>query len=285
MRFLLTPNTQREDALAYTRALAPTLCAAGHTPLLLPETAALGDWPGAAVWDGNQDPDMLLIAGGDGTLIKFVRDVGRFAVPVFGVNFGHLGYLTSCEPAQADEALRAILSGHYTIEARSLLRGRVVDKGGRQKAAFWALNEADICRGGLARALRLELTIGGSFVRSLSADGLIVSTPTGSTAYNFSAGGPVLMPTLDCMAVTPVCPHAALDCSIVASGQDAICVRVRIPQPEEGATPLLVADGCEKYPLDDGDEVQLEKAPETVRLVKTGEENFYAKLQRKLSEG
>lgn len=284
MRFLITPNNLRADALRYARALADFLRDAGHLPLVLPETAARPGWQGVDVWDGGASPDMLLIAGGDGTLLKIVRDVGRCDIPVWGVNFGHLGYLTECEPDQADEALRRILAGQYTLEHRVLLRGQVQDAVGASRASFWALNEANICRGAMARAMRLELAVSGSFVRQLAADGLIVATPTGSTAYNFSAGGPILLPTMDCFAITPVCPHAALGCAIVASGQDRIQVKVRIPQPEDGAQPLLVVDGCEKIPLADGDVVLLEKAPQTIRLVKTRTENFYAKLQKKLAE-
>lgn len=284
MRFLITPNNLRADALRYARTLADVLRDAGHLPLVLPETAARPGWQGVDVWDGGASPDMLLIAGGDGTLLKIVRDVGRCDIPVWGVNFGHLGYLTECEPDQADEALRRILAGQYTLEHRVLLRGQVQDAAGASRASFWALNEANICRGAMARAMRLELAVSGSFVRQLAADGLIVATPTGSTAYNFSAGGPILLPTMDCFAITPVCPHAALGCAIVASGQDRIQVKVRIPQPEDGAQPLLVVDGCEKIPLADGDVVLLEKAPQTIRLVKTRTENFYAKLQKKLAE-
>ena len=284
MRFLITPNNLRADALQYARTLAQTLRSGGHTPYVLPETAACPGWQAAPVWDGCAPLDMLLIVGGVGTLLKNIRDVGRYDIPVWGVNFGHLGYLTECEPAEADAAIGRILRGEYTTEERVLLQGQVFS-GGQPGARFLAVNEANICRGAMARALRLELSVSGSFVRSLSADGLIISTPTGSTAYNFSAGGPILLPTMDCFAITPVCPHAALGCAIVASGRDYISVRVHIPQEEEGAPPLLVADGCEKFTLRDGDEIRMRRADVTLKTVKTREQNFYAKLQRKLAEG
>ena len=283
MRFLITPNIQRPDALAFARQLADTLTASGHTALVPAATAALPGWQGVSVWDGSA-PDMLMTAGGDGTMLKFIREANCWDVPVWGVNFGHIGYLTECEPAEAAESLRRILAGEYTAEQRILLAGELAGADGQVRCRFVAVNEANIFRGAMTRALQLELAINGGFVRSLSADGMIVSTPTGSTAYNFSAGGPVLMPAMDCFAVTPVCPYAALACAIVTSGSDRIRIRVNIPQPEPDAPPLLVIDSCEKYLLRDGDEIRLYKAPCTLRTVKTQERNFYTKLHRKLAE-
>lgn len=283
MRFLITPNGLRSDALCFAQNLAAQLAAAGHTPLVPADTAALPGWEQAQPWVGG-DFDMLMIAGGDGTMLKFIRETGCWDVPVWGVNFGHIGYLTECEPPQAAESLERILAGNYTTEQRILLAGELADREGRVRARFLAVNEANIFRGAMARALQLELAINDSFVRRYAADGVIVSTPTGSTAYSFSAGGPILMPTMDCFAVTPVCPYASLASAIVTSGSDRIRVTVHVPQPEPDAPPLLIIDSYEKYALRDGDEIRLYKAPCTLRTVKTREWNFYAKLQQKLAE-
>ncbi len=285
MRFLITPHNLRQDAVGYARQLADTLLAGGHTPLILPETAALPGWQDLEVYTGAGALDMMLIAGGDGTLLKNIREVGRYDIPVWGVNFGHLGYLTECEPAEAPEAIANILAGRYVTEERIFLVGEVTGADGVCRASFLAHNEANICRGAMTRALRMELAVSGSSLRTLAADGLIVATPTGSTAYNFSAGGPILLPTMDSFAITPVCPHAALDCAIVTAGSDTIQVTVRIAQAEEDAQPLLVADGCQKILLHDGDVVTMRRADQRLRTVKTREQNFYAKLQRKLAEG
>ncbi len=284
MHFLITPNDLRPEALHFARQLADVLRAAGHTATAPAATAALPGWEDVPVWDGSA-PDMLMIAGGDGTMLKFIREAGCWDIPVWGVNFGHVGYLTECEPAQAQTSLQRILTGAYTTERRILLAGEIVGADGEARHSFLAVNEANVFRGAMARALQLELAVNGSFVRSHAADGLIVSTPTGSTAYNFSAGGPILMPTMDCFAVTPVCPYAALACAIVTSGSDRISVRVRVPQPESEAPPLLIIDSCEKYTLRDGDEIRLYRSERTLRTVKTREQNFYAKLQQKLAEG
>lgn len=283
MRFLITPNVLRPDALRFANGLAARLTEAGHTALAPAATAALPGWEGVQPWDGSSF-DMLMIAGGDGTMLKFIRDAGCWDVPVWGVNFGHIGYLTECEPAQAEESLQRILAGEYTTEQRILLAGELADRNGCVRARFLAVNEANVFRGAMVRALQLELAINGSFVRRYAADGVIVSTPTGSTAYSFSAGGPILMPTMDCFAVTPVCPYASLASAIVTSGSDNICVTVHVPQPEPDAPPLLVIDSYEKYTLRDGDSIRLYKAPCTLRTVKTREQNFYAKLQQKLAE-
>ncbi len=285
MRFLITPHNLRDDALEYARSLADTLLCAGHTPVILPETAALPGWQDTEVFDGDGPLDMMLIAGGDGTLLKNIREVGRYDIPVWGVNFGHLGYLTECEPDQAAEAVANILAGRYMTEERIILTGSITGADGAPRGEFLALNEANICRGAMTRALRMELAVSGSPLRTLSADGLIVATPTGSTAYNFSAGGPILLPAMDCFVLTPVCPHAALSCAVVTDGSDTIQVTVTIAQAEPDAQPLLVADGCQKFVLQDGDVITLRRAPQRLRTVKTREQNFYAKLQKKLAEG
>ncbi len=283
MRFLITPNTLRPEAVQFACGLAAQLTAAGHTPLAPAACAALPGWENIQPWDGDAF-DMLMIAGGDGTMLKFIREAGCWDVPVWGVNFGHIGYLTECEPAGAEASLQRILCGEYTTEQRILLAGGIVGKDGAVRESFLAVNEANVFRGAMTRALQLELAINGSFVRRYAADGVIVSTPTGSTAYNFSAGGPILMPAMDCFAVTPVCPYASLASAIVTSGSDRISVKVHVPQPEPDAPPLLVIDSYDKYTLRDGDEIRLYKAGCTLRTVKTKEQNFYAKLQQKLAE-
>lgn len=286
MRFLIAPNDLRPDAVAFAAALCRQIRDAGHTPLVMAATAATAGWHGeAAVWDGADTPDMLLVAGGDGTLLKYTREIARWEMPVWGVNFGHMGYLAECEPAEAAEAVSRILAGDYVTEDRILLQGRILSAAGDEKGSFIAVNEANIYRAAFARALHLEVTVDGHLVRTLTADGLIVSTPTGSTAYNFSAGGPILLPGMRCFAITPVCPYAALSCAIVADGDDTISVRVRLPQTEPSDAPLLIADGCERFALCDGDEIRLCRAAPVLRTVKTRQQDFYARLQQKLARG
>ena len=285
MTFLLVPNLQRTDALHYAAHLAARLRQAGHHAVCTAATAeALQKIGFDAELLTQQEPDMLMTLGGDGTLLRQMQLPALCEKPVWGVNFGHLGYLTDCEPTEADAAVTRLLAGEYTIEQRTVLAGEIADASGTVREHFVAANEANLCRGAMARALHMELSVNGSFVRSLSADGIIVATPTGSTAYNFSAGGPVLLPTVDCFVITAVCPYAALDCSIVTSGSDVITVRVRLPVADPESPPLLVADGTVHFVLHDGDEVRLHRAAQTLHLVRTRNQNFYDRLQKKLSQ-
>ncbi len=282
MNFLLLPHPLRKDAVRFASRMAAYLTKHGQEVCTLPEYRFAGGIP---LYDGKAD--MAVVLGGDGTVLRAIRMIPDADMPVWAINYGRIGYLTDCEPGEAPEALQEILAGRYSVEQRCMLAGTV-----RQEASqkpFLALNEAVIHRSSLSRALKLELSVSGRALQTIPADGILVATPTGSTAYNRSAGGPILMPESDNLVITPICPQMLSGGSIVVSGKDVVGVRVFLPMrdetPEsEEETPMLVIDGCEKVALQDGADVTLCRASRVMRLVRTKSDSFYRILQKKLAQ-
>lgn len=288
MRFLIAPNNLRKDALIFASKTIQYLGEKGQHTYVLPETfkKLSPNRSIAKVWNATDDVDIIVTIGGDGTVLKNIRLINRYSIPIWGIKFGHFGYLTESESEDAFSGLDRILSGDYKIEERMMFKG-VVMGNGAVKSLFTGLNEVVLHRGSLSRALKFDLSINGSYIQTFSADGLIVATPTGSTAYNLSAGGPILMPASDNLVITPICSHSSGNFSIVASGNDKIRIKMLYRDSEDcccGQSPLLTADSCETYALTDMDEVEVTRAGQTLKMVKTQVSSFYRTLQKKLAE-
>lgn len=286
MNILLIPHPFRAEAAAFSARIAEFLSKRGHTVCALPESVSPLRQAGISPLPFAGDADLAAVIGGDGTVLHSVRSLLDHDLPIWAVNFGHIGYLTDCEPEAALDALQKILDGNCQTEQRTLLEGEIVSATG-QTARFTALNEAVIHRSALSRALKLELSVNHSPLQTFSADGLIVATPTGSTAYNLSAGGPILMPGSENLVVTPVCPYMLGGSSIVVSGKDTVGVRVFLPSPEGDSSdrlPTIVVDGCEKITLHGGESVTVRRSEKVVRLVRTCQDSFYRTLQKKLAQ-
>lgn len=286
MNILLMPHPLRAEAVEFAARLASFLTETGHGVCTLPETEGLLRKAGASAATFTGKADMAAVIGGDGTVLRSVRTLLPYEIPVWAVNFGHIGYLTDCEPEGAFDALRSILAGDFFTERRILLEGEIADPSGAS-SRFTALNEAVIHRSALSRALKLELSVGDSVLQTVSADGLIVATPTGSTAYSLSAGGPILLPESDNFVITPVCPYLLGGRSIVVSGDDTVKVHVSLPAPDDGGEkelPMIVVDGCERISLHGGACVTIRRSDKSVRLVKTRRDSFYRTLQKKLAQ-
>lgn len=265
MKLLLYPNHSNANAMTLCERTAHRLCAQGHTVLA-----------GSAA----RDADMLLVFGGDGTLLRAVHELHP-ACPIWCVNCGHLGYLTDCEAAQMDSVLPQLLAGQYRLERHMLMQG-VLHRAGQQ-TPFIALNEMVLHRAAYQHALYLKLYINDQLAMRLNGDGLIVSTPTGSTAYNLSAGGPVLLPEARLLAVTPICAHAPSGVPMVVSAQDTVRA---VWQPAydagEADAPYLVIDGLHRVPLQAQDCVEMRCAQQSIALVRTDDTPFCQRLQGKL---
>ncbi|MBR3994744.1 MAG: NAD(+)/NADH kinase [Clostridia bacterium] len=228
-------------------------------------------------------PDLAVILGGDGTVLRYLETVLGFSVPVLGVNFGHRGYLTSCEPENAKSKILEISKGKCSFESRMLFECTISDKDGKTKECFTGLNEAVLSRGGLCRAVDFTLYINGSSVISFPADGIIVATPTGSTAYNFSAQGPVLMPKSDNLVVTPICASSLLHSSIVTSGNDVIelCM-CKEKMPFEDENPVLVSDGYKKFSVDFDDRIIIRRSDKVLKIYGVDSSDFLRVLEQKM---
>lgn len=229
----------------------------------------------------EQEPDCAIIIGGDGTLLQAARTLVERDIPMIGVNVGRLGFLAEIEVTDLEETLDSLIEGNYRIERRMLLSGRVEQKKGITEP-IPALNDIVIGRAGFSRIIQLKISVNDELLDIYEADGVILSTPTGSTGYNLSAGGPVVNPQSQAIVVTPISPHSLSARSIVLSAEDRIRVeigRVRKSQAEEGAATF---DGKVDIPLEPGDVVTVCKSDRTAQLVRLKQISFYEILRSKL---
>jgi NAD+ kinase len=225
--------------------------------------------------------DLLLVLGGDGTLLRGARMVAAHGVPVLGVNLGHLGFLTSASPEELETALSRALAGEVMIDRRMTLEVRAQGANGAFRGSFLALNDAVLHKGGVARVIRLAVHVHGEEVGTYSADGIIFSSPTGSTAYSLSAGGPIVSPAVECIVATPICPHTLAVRPLVLPADETISVEVLSPTEEL----ILTLDGQEGAALSPGDRVVVRRGKEEVKLVRFPGQTFFSTLRRKLRWG
>ncbi len=221
--------------------------------------------------------DCALVLGGDGTLIRAARELGGQNIPLLGINMGTLGYLTEVELPQFREALDKLFAGRPDIEKRMMMRGTI---DGRHE--YMAMNDVVVTREGNLRVVHFNVYVNGALLNSYLADGVIISTPTGSTGYNLSAGGPVVEPTARMFVITPICSHALNASSVVLSAEDVI--EVEICEGRYGRTEhaLVTFDGAETAAVSTGDRVQIRRAKETTRLVKLSRESFMKIMREKM---
>jgi NAD+ kinase len=223
--------------------------------------------------------DVVIVLGGDGTLLHAARLIGANGVPILGINLGSLGFLTEVKLDEMYAALEGLLSGQYQSEERMLLNVEVLREG-LVAARYRALNDAVINKGALARIIELEVSVNSQQVLFTRADGLIISTPTGSTAYSLAAGGPILYPTLDAFIVAPICPHTLTNRPVVIPDQDEVKVCLR-----HGTDVMLTVDGQVGMPLRQQDCIRVCRAQSTLKLVLPFGNTFFKLLREKLRWG
>jgi NAD+ kinase len=267
------------SARTAARELVDWLARRGHTPLLDEATLAASDGAAGRLVPG-EPCDLVVVLGGDGTLLSVARNYAG-GPPVLGVNLGRLGFLTEVPREELYPALLEILAGRYEIEPRSLLDVDLV-RDGEVPRRYRALNDAVIAKSALSRIIDLRLSVDGRFVSRYRSDGLVVSTPTGSTAYNLSAGGPILHPRLPVAVLTPICPHTLTLRPLVVP--DASVIEIALESPAESV--FLTVDGQEGVELAAGDRVRATRAAEEVRLLRTPEpRSIFEGLRSKLHWG
>jgi NAD+ kinase len=223
--------------------------------------------------------DLIVVLGGDGTFLHAARLIGPNGVPILGVNLGSLGFLTEVKLDEMYSALERLLSGRYKLEKRMLLNVEVVREG-KTVARYLALNDAVINKGALARIIELEVSVNTQPVLFTRADGLILSTPTGSTAYSLAAGGPILYPTLDAIIIAPICPHTLTNRPVVIPDRDALEVCLR-----RGTEVMLTVDGQVGMPLQQQDCLRVCRAQSTLKLALPFGGTFFNLLREKLRWG
>lgn len=224
--------------------------------------------------------DLMLVLGGDGTMIATARMLGDTEVPVLGVNYGGLGYLAEFRVEELYTALESILDGNYRIDTRVMLRVELM-RGDKEVTRTRVLNDVVINKSALARIIEIETNLNQQFVNSFRADGLIVSTPTGSTAYNLSAGGPVIYPSMNAVVITPICPFTLSNRPLVVP-DDAV-IELCLKTPKEDVA--LTLDGQVGLPLEVEDRVIIRKSRTTFQLVQPMNRNYFEVLRDKLRWG
>jgi NAD+ kinase len=224
--------------------------------------------------------DLLVVLGGDGTLLSVAGCVGDAGVdvPILGVNFGSLGFLTEATLPELYTSLDAALTGRARVEERLMLRA-TTERGGTALPAHLALNDVVITKAARARMTDLSVSVGQEFVTRVKADGLIVATPTGSTAYNLAAGGPIVQPAVDALVLTPIAPHMLTNRPIVIPGGSIVRVK---PMMDERDELFVTFDGQAGYELKAGDEVRIEVAERRVRLLRPSARSYFDVLRQKL---
>lgn len=266
-----------ENAIATLRAFAERQDLELHAEDRLNELM-----PGAFDFSPGKT-DLLITLGGDGTLLRGARLVAPFHTPVLGVNLGYLGFLTSISPAELERALELLLAGDFWLDVRFTMDARIAPRGCGAEPGHVVLNDAVLHKGGLAQVMRLAVYVGEDEepVGSYTADGIIIATPTGSTAYSMSAGGAIVYPAVDCILATPICPHSLVVRPLVLPAATVVTVEVLAPSGEV----IFTADGQEGAELEPGDRLIARRGEATVPMVRFAGQSFFSALRRKLHWG
>jgi len=247
---------------------------------LLTPTSSEHHWKSIKREEIPSEIGMIVVLGGDGTLLSVARQVWNKNIPILGVNLGGLGFLTEITLDELYPVLEKVLRNDFEINEREVLNAGVI-RGGKRTAEFIVLNDAVINKGALARIIDLETTINGEYLSTFRSDGLIISTPTGSTAYNLSAGGPIVYPSLHTIIITPICPHTLTIRPIIIP--DDVKIRALLKSRDEEVT--LTLDGQQGFTLKFEDVVEVEKAEGRILLIKSPYRQYFELLREKLKWG
>lgn len=282
-RFLIITNKEKDTDLHVTRKIAAYIEQAGKSATLssvssVQEDARLGIIP--------EGIDCAIVLGGDGTIIQTANDLMTKNIPILGVNLGTLGFLAEIEQHNVIEALDRLMKDDYRIENRIMLEGVIQYSSGQMNADTdamgSALNDVVISRKGFSRIISLGIYVNDNLIDFFKGDGVIISTPTGSTAYNLSAGGPIVMPAADVMVITPICPHSLTPRSVVVSAQDKVKVIIGRSKKTQEAEATVSFDGNKEMDLGTDDAVIISKARYNTKLIKLNHKGIYEILRSKL---
>lgn len=224
--------------------------------------------------------EAVIVLGGDGTLLESARRVAQLEIPVIGINLGRLGYMAELETSEIDK-LERVVNGDYDIEERSMISVEIITGDGRVRSSNYALNDAVLSNGSISRVVDLELYEGGVLISSYRSDGMIIATPTGSTAYSMSAGGAVVDPRLFCLCVTPICPHSLSARPLIFPDSAVLSIK-NVCQREKML--YLTVDGRANFELFKGESVRITRSPLTTRFIRLNKSGFYMKLRQKMNE-
>lgn len=282
MKTAVVLNLSKQKAITCAREIAILMLANNAEVLMLSEYRELFKGIQITYIDNIEElfetADIAVTVGGDGTIIHAAKYSARQNTPLIGVNVGRLGFAAEVEPDETESLLR-ILKGDYQTEDRILLDVEVIKNG--ESKHYLAVNDAIIARGQLSKIVDLKLSLDGEEIANYRADGLLFATPTGSTAYSLSAGGPIIAPQMDCLMMTPVCPHSLFSRSVLFSGESELSITVKIPSE---CCCVLTIDGEKNVDILAEDRVIIRKSALKLKLISLYKRNFYKRLNEKLKE-
>lgn len=272
-------NMDKSGSLELTKEMVEWFESNGNNVLLMEQTAISINRQsiGYAKIDLYKKSDILFVIGGDGTLLRVAREVAAIGIPILGINMGHLGFIAEVEVKDIFSSLRKVLDNDYKIEERMMIEASIYRQSGIVKT-FYALNDICFTKGALSRIIKLDTYVNDEYVSTYNADGLLISTPTGSTAYSLSAGGPIVCPNVNVMIITPICSHSLSSRAIIVSKNDVICVDAF----DNDDSVYLTADGQEGYRLWQDDKVYIKRSGFTAKFIKVSNLSFYDVLRTKL---
>lgn len=282
MKIALIINLSKAEAISCAKEIAILLLGKNAEVLMLSECKQFYKGIHISYFDTTEDLfsacDIAITVGGDGTIIHAAKYAARAEKPLVGVNVGRLGFAADVEPDEINK-LVGLIDGNYTTEKRILLDVEVVKNG--ESNHYLAVNDAIIARGQLSKIIDLQVSLDYEEIAKYRADGLLFSTPTGSTAYSLSAGGPIIAPQMKCILMTPVCPHSLFSRSVLFSDESRICVTVKIPSE---CCCVLTIDGEKNVTIAAEDKVIIRKSELDLSLISLCKCNFYKRLNEKLKE-
>lgn len=282
MKIAIIPNSDKEKAVTYSREIIKYLEPYNSVFCIPKIFEGIFGSNGITYYAGNKEAvlnsDLVVAIGGDGTIIHAAKDAAEFQKPVLGVNCGRVGFVANLEPDDFS-LLPRIFSGDYIVDERMMLEVSV--KSGGNTVVMYALNDVSVTRGALSRMVELNVLFNSEFINSYRADGLILSTPTGSTAYSLSAGGPVIEPHMKCILLTPVCPHSLFSRSVLFSDDSVVTIE---PSGDCNGEIYVSVDGVNSVKLEQNSSVTVRKSKLTANFIKLNNKNFYRILNDKLNE-
>lgn len=280
--FFLITNRPKDPDLEFTYRVVHYLEQFGKNCILREHPSEEpGTWHYTNPREIPKNVDVILVLGGDGTLLQAARDVVGLGIPLFGINLGTLGYLAGVDKENCFESLDALLAGQYEVERRMMLKGSIY-RGNHLIARDIALNDIVITREGKPRVVRFDCLVNGTFLNSYQADGIIISTPTGSTGYSLSAGGPIVAPDAAMTLLTPLAPHTLNSRSVVFPAEDRIEVVIGPARSGGQERGIAVFDGDTSISMLTGDRVVIEKSEQDTLILKVNPISFLETLRKKM---
>ncbi|AEF17225.1 MULTISPECIES: NAD(+)/NADH kinase [Thermoanaerobacterium] len=275
------PNIHKDKNLRTTRSLVEWIIQHGYKPILnevVAQKIGFSEY-GKSGTEIFEKSDFIVALGGDGTILNVARQCASFSTPILGVNLGHLGFLAEVDAEDVVEAVEKIVNNEFFIDKRMMLEASII-KENMEAVNLIALNDIVVTRGSFSRMVKLKVFVNEQYVNTYLADGIIISSPTGSTAYSLSAGGPIVYPNLELFVITPICPHTLHSRSIIVSEKD----KVKLVIVGENQDVMVTTDGQQGYKLNSGDTIYVKKSNRYTNLIRLKSMNFFDLLRSKLSE-